>query len=253
MLILLLPITTILVAILGFYVWHRQLTRKRHFEVADAALSTFSRAQAALTYARHSASFVYEGKSRKRDQVELPADSEQLDALVVRVERLRRHSEAFDELERAAFAVEVHFGDAIAHQVRAPLRAYNRIVMATTCRMGSPGMFEVAYDRRRRRPKAVDHSGSGVSDFGRGGDTVADQVAIQLESAKADVENALRPYLVTPTFEEFLRMRRLLVLARRRFARLLASGGRRRRSSRDMIPVYGQSPLGDGLRLPEPQ
>jgi hypothetical protein len=39
MLILLLPITTLCVAFLGFYVWHRQLARKRHFEIADAALS----------------------------------------------------------------------------------------------------------------------------------------------------------------------------------------------------------------------
>jgi hypothetical protein len=38
MLTILLPITTICVAIAGFYVWHRQLIRTRQFEVADAAL-----------------------------------------------------------------------------------------------------------------------------------------------------------------------------------------------------------------------
>jgi hypothetical protein len=38
-LILLLPLTTICVALAGFYVWHRQLIRKRLFEVAEAGLS----------------------------------------------------------------------------------------------------------------------------------------------------------------------------------------------------------------------
>jgi hypothetical protein len=42
MLILLLPLTTICVALVGFYVWHRQLIRKRLFEVAEAGLSAFS-------------------------------------------------------------------------------------------------------------------------------------------------------------------------------------------------------------------
>ena len=46
MLILLLPLTTICVALAGFYVWHRQLIRKRLFEVAEAGLSAFSHAEA---------------------------------------------------------------------------------------------------------------------------------------------------------------------------------------------------------------
>ena len=52
MLILLLPLTTICVALVGFYVWHRQLIRKRLFEVAEAGLSAFSHAEAAVAYAR---------------------------------------------------------------------------------------------------------------------------------------------------------------------------------------------------------
>src|ERR1700704_5924517 len=42
-LILLLPLTTICVALAGFYVWHRQLIRKRLFEVAEG-LAAFSHA-----------------------------------------------------------------------------------------------------------------------------------------------------------------------------------------------------------------
>ena len=135
MLIILLPITTICVAVAGFYVWHRQLIRKRHFEVADAALAAFSRTQAALIYARNPASFAGEGASRERDVTELPARSKLLDRLFIPVEHLRQNHEAFAELERVAFAVEVHFGDRVARQVREPLRAYNRIVVSTALQM----------------------------------------------------------------------------------------------------------------------
>lgn len=62
MFILLLPVPTICVALVGFYVWHRQLIRKRHFEVAETALSAFSRADAALAYAR-----AYEDRWRRID------------------------------------------------------------------------------------------------------------------------------------------------------------------------------------------
>jgi hypothetical protein len=70
-----------------------------------------------VIYARNPASFVGEGTSRKRANTELPAQSETLDRLFIPVERLRQHHEAFVELERVAFAVEVHFGDDVARQV----------------------------------------------------------------------------------------------------------------------------------------
>ena len=73
MLILLLPLTTICVALAGFYVWHRQLIRKRLFEVAEAGLSAFSHAEAAVAYARRPIHEAGEGSSRKRAADELPA------------------------------------------------------------------------------------------------------------------------------------------------------------------------------------
>ena len=127
MLILLLPLTTICVALAGFYVWHRQLIRKRLFEVAEAGLSAFSHAEAAVAYARRPIHEAGEGSSRKRAADELPAHSELRDRLYAPLERLRHHNDAFGELERAAFNVEVHFGDQVARHLREPLRAYNRI------------------------------------------------------------------------------------------------------------------------------
>jgi hypothetical protein len=174
MLIILLPITTICVAVTGFYVWHRQLIRKRHFEVADAALAAFSRMQAALIYACNPARFVGEGASRERDVTELPAQSKLIDNLFIPVERLRQHQEAFAELERVAFAVQVHFGDHVARQVREPLRAYNRIVVSTALQIELGSCFRQEGDHK------ADYDDP-------------DRLSDEIYKAKVAVETALRP------------------------------------------------------------
>jgi hypothetical protein len=206
MLIILLPITTICVAVAGFYVWHRQLIRKRHFEVADAALAAFSRTQAALIYARNPASFVGEGVSRERDNTN-PSQSKLLDRLFIPVERLRQHREAFAELERVAFAVEVHFGDDVARQVREPLRAYNHVVVSTALQMELGSGF---------RPE-----GGHKSDYDD-----PDRLSEEIYNAKVAVETALRPHLEAPTLEQFLLLTELRASARRVIAFLLSLGRR---------------------------
>jgi signal transduction histidine kinase len=205
MLILLLPLTTICVSVAGFYVWHRQLIRKRHFEVADAALAAFSRSQAALIYARTPASFVGEGASRERDVTELPAQSKLLDSLSIAAERLGQHREAFAELERVAFAVQVHFGDHVAHQVREPLRAYNRLVVTNNLQLGF---------------------GSGCKPEGSGKAGYADSDRLSDEIYKAAVETALRPHLEAPTLKQFLLLTELRASARRVIAFLVSMGRR---------------------------
>ena len=204
MLVILLPITTICVSVAGFYVWHRQLIRKRHFEVADAALAAFSRTQAALVYAHNPASFVGEGASRERDNTN-PSQSKLLDRLFIPVERLRQHREAFAELERVAFAVEVHFGDDVARQVREPLRAYNRMVVTTALQMelgsGPEGGHKADYDD-------------------------PDRLSDEIYKAKVAVETALRPHLEAPTLEQFLLLTELRASARRVIAFLVSMGRR---------------------------
>ena len=207
MLIILLPITTICVSVAGFYVWHRQLIRKRHFEVADAALTAFSRTQAALIYARNPASFVGEGASRERDVTELPARSKLLDRLFIPVERLRQNHEAFAELERLAFAVEVHFGHHVARQVREPLRAYNCIVVSTALQM------ELGSGFRPEGGHKGDHDNP-------------DWLLYEMYTAKVAVETALRPHLEAPTLEQFLLLTELRASARRVIAFLVSMGRR---------------------------
>lgn len=199
MLILLLPITTILVALVGFYVWHRQLVRKRHFEVADAALSAFCRAEAAIAGAREPTVGAGEGTTRKRGDYELPAYGGLLDRLYIPVERLKVHRNAFEELERAAVNVEVHFGSELAQHLREPLRAYRRIVVATACRMSHVGLSPEAKVSPAlvRQWEAVVHAGvTTVND--------ADELSIEMDEARRAVETTLRPFVETPTFSEFL-------------------------------------------------
>jgi len=199
MLILLLPVTTILVALIGFYVWHRQLVRKRHFEVADAALSAFCRAAASVAHARRPNVVAGEGTTRKRGPLELPAYGGLLDRLYIPVERLKLHRTAFEELERAAVNVEVHFGADVARRLREPLRAYHRIVVATACRMGNVGLpadAKVSLELLRRW-EAVAHAGTIAPDE-------VDQLAVDMDEARWAVEAALRPYVEAPTFSEFL-------------------------------------------------
>jgi hypothetical protein len=191
----------------GFYVWHRQLIRKRLFEVAEAGLSAFSHAEAAVAYARRPIHEAGEGSSRKRAADELPAQSELRDRLYAPLERLRHHNDAFGDLERAAFNVEVHFGDEVARHLREPLRAYNRIAVVTSCRMShtdlaTPG--QVSSGMVRWWESVVYASGTKYGDYSEGGSREVDQLSIDVAVAKAAVETALRPYLDAPTFGEFL-------------------------------------------------
>jgi len=220
--ILLLPLTTILVALVGFYVWHRQLVRKRHFEIADAALSAFCRAEAAIARAREPVVKAGEGTTRKRGDYELPTYGGMLDRLYIPVERLKVHRNAFEELERVAVNVEVHFGGELAHHLREPLRSYDRIVVATACRMTNVGLsLETKVSGALvRQWEAVVHAGVTALD-----DT--DKLSLEMDEAKRAIESALRPFVEAPTFSEFLLAHGRLRLALRsmRFAAPWARSG----------------------------
>jgi hypothetical protein len=179
---------------------------QKHFEVADAALAAFCRTQAALIYARNPASFVGEGASRERDNTN-SSQSKLLDRLFIPVERLRQHREAFAELERVAFAVEVHFGDHVARQVREPLRAYNLMVVSTALQMEFGSGF---------RPE-----GGHKADYDD-----PDRLSDEIYKAKVAVETALRPHLEAPTLEQFLLLTELRASARRVIAFLVSMGRR---------------------------
>lgn len=240
MLILLLPLTTILVALVGFYVWHRQLVRKRHFEVADAALSAFCQAEAAIAHAREPNLVAGEGATRKRGECELPAYSGMLDRLYIPVERLKSHKDTFAELERAAVSAEVHFGADVAHQLREPLRAYHRIAVATACRMSNVGLSAHAKVSPAlvRRWEVVVYA---RARYGVDPDDV-DQLSIDMDEAWLAVDAALRPYVEVPTFGEFFLLQGLQAALTRCLRRLAGVLRRRERSGYGKLAVYSICP-----------
>jgi hypothetical protein len=130
-----------------------------------------------------------------------------LDRLFIPVEHLRQNHEAFAELERVAFAVEVHFGHHVARQVREPLRAYNHIVVSTALQMELGSGF---------RPE-----GGHKAD-----DDDPDRLSDEIYKAKVAVETALRPHLEAPTLEQFLLLTELRASARRVIAFLVSMGRR---------------------------
>jgi len=237
MLILLLPVTTICVAVLGFYVWHRQLARKRTFDVADAALSAFSRADAALIHACSAVNSVREGKTRERPLPGFPADSKSLDLLFTPIERLTQHGDVFDELERAAFAAEIHFGDVVAHYLREPLRAHNQLVIESALHLSlEESQFDVQHDKDHqldvlmRRDEKLNTL---VVD--------ADRLAARVAIARANVEGALRSALVVPTLREFLLATNLIATLRRR-VRAISCLQRGRCEGYGKLAVYAELP-----------
>jgi hypothetical protein len=241
MLILLLPVTTIVVALVGFYVWHRQLVRKRLFEVADTALSAFCRAEAAIAQAREPTLVAGEGATRKRGDHELPAYSGLLDRLYIPVERLKAHKEAFAELERAAVSAEVHFGSDVAQQLREPLRAYQRIAVATACRMSNVGLSEQAKVNPAlvRRWEAVVYAGAR---YGVDPDDI-DQLSIDMDEAWRAVDAALRPYVEAPTFSEFLLHQDVRASIGCHLGNLFRLGRHRDRPGYGKLAVYATAPL----------
>lgn len=241
MLILLLPVTTICVALVGFYVWHRQLVRKRLFEIADAALSAFCRAEAAITHAREPALVAGEGATRKRGDHELPAYSGLLDRFYIPVERLKAHKDAFAELERVAVSAEVHFGIDVAQHLREPLMAYQRIAVATACRMSNVGLSAQAKvdPALVRRWEAVVYAGAR---YGVDPDD-ADQLSIDMDEAGQAVDAALRPYVEAPTFSEFLLHQNVRASISRHLGNLRKLLRLRDRSGYDKLAVYASAPL----------
>jgi hypothetical protein len=181
-----------------------------------------------VTYARNPESLAGEGATRKRDNTELPAQSELLDRLFIPLERLRHHNEAFGELERVAFAVEVHFGNDVARQIREPLRVYNRIVVTTARQMGlfrMPRPERASYKLLRKFDVVV-YSGGKSDGRGEGDYNDPDQLSDEMCKAKVEVEVALRPYLEVPTLEQFLLLPELRASAKRGIACLLSLGHR---------------------------
>lgn len=81
----------------------------------------------------------------------------------------------------------MQFGDQVAHHLREPLRAYNRIAVVTSCRvsraeLGAPG--QVTPGMVRWWESVVYASGTKCGDYSEGGSCEVDQLSIDMAGAR---------------------------------------------------------------------
>ena len=148
--------------------------------------------------------------------------------------RLIQHGDVFDELERAAFAAEVHFGHVVAHCLREPLRAHNQLIIESALQLRIKECGARDQDHQLDVLMRWDEK---LDAFVVNADCLAARVAI----ARANVEGALRSALVVPTLREFLLATNLIATLRRR-VRAISCLQRGRCEGYGKLAVYAELP-----------
>ncbi|MEN2412152.1 hypothetical protein [Flavobacterium mesophilum] len=97
-------------AIYGITSWRRETKWKRKYELAEEVLSLFYECKEKIAVIRHPASYVGEGKTRKRRENEKPEESEILDNAYVFFERYEKEKEPFLKLASLKFRFIAIFG-----------------------------------------------------------------------------------------------------------------------------------------------
>lgn len=109
-------ITSISVAIaaisfvMGITAWKREFIGKRKIELAESLLALFYEAEDAIKEIRNPFSYVGEGKTRKRSENELEAQSEWLDRAYIVFERYQKREELFAQLRATKYRAMASFG-----------------------------------------------------------------------------------------------------------------------------------------------
>jgi hypothetical protein len=158
----------------------------------------------ALAQIRHVGGWGNEGKSRKRGENETEEEAKKLDQAYIAYERAKRFEERFIALEKWALLAEVHFGDAVATDMRSLIGSRNRVVNAS---------FEIYGLEKNYRPndstwKMLNKlhalvTASEITDAEE--PTMNDVLTGEIEATKARVVATLRPYLAEPRLNTLLR------------------------------------------------
>lgn len=97
-------------AIFGITSWRREAKWKRKYELAEEVLSLFYECREKIEIIRSPAGYVGEGNTRKRNENELPEESEILDQAYVFFERYEKEKESFIKLYTIKFRFIAVFG-----------------------------------------------------------------------------------------------------------------------------------------------
>jgi hypothetical protein len=195
-------LTPFILFVLGVVLWRLQLVAKRKFEVAEQALTAFSKAADGLSILRNPMIWGTESAS-----VEVPEDISAEDQKRVRTynvyaARSQSIGGAFAELRTAQILVDLHLGAAVAKPMEVLITARGQVAGAVAALYAGP-----RFDPEGADPKLViDHRNFEVSmrrrtaehrgKDGKPDDT--DEMSQQVDAARAELEAACRPFLDHP-------------------------------------------------------
>lgn len=193
-------LVTAIAAIIGLRAWYWQLVAKRRFEVAEQSITTFDRANDALSAIRSPGSF-----SREYDQISIPEGISPEQATAMRDygifhKRVHDRSEDFAEIAATAKLCEIYFGHQAADAMKALLAARITVLVAVDM------MIEDSRQRHSAAPGAVEQRKKALSEYR------ADIIAVakpnplneRLAEARRVLASKCEPYLREQSFWEFL-------------------------------------------------
>jgi hypothetical protein len=99
-----------IVAVYGISSWRRETKWKRKYELAEEVLSCFYDVSERFDIIRNPVGYVGEGRTRKRNENELPGESEILDSAYVVMERFEKEKVPFIKLKSLKYRFMVLYG-----------------------------------------------------------------------------------------------------------------------------------------------
>lgn len=127
-------IISVYVAYRGVNAWQHQHVWTRNAELAEELLVAVAEFKAALKRVRNPVGFGGEGSTRRREDDETQARSNELDQLFTPIERLRKEQQAFDRLSAAETKSRLRFGDKISAPLDSLVEVRQKVVGAAITR-----------------------------------------------------------------------------------------------------------------------
>jgi hypothetical protein len=207
-LLLLPPLLTLAVAIIGLRAWYWQLVAKRRFEVAEQAMTVFAGASDALSGIRSRASFGVE-----EERVKVPEYYDDDERRVRRkygiyFDRADDRAEAFKSIRLTQVLCELHISKKAADALEVLFRVrHHALAAAHMLMMDDPALYpgEDTERRNARMQRICKYEHDLLENRGTDENPMAtDRLSQQLNAARASLEAECKPLLREQTLLEFL-------------------------------------------------
>jgi hypothetical protein len=209
-------ITSFILFVLGVCLWRLQLGDRRRFEVAEQALLTFAKASEGISRLRRR--FISVGELANAKASKNENDDEDADDTIPSPEERREEQHrrlynvyaaraeaiapALADLQATRILAEVHLGRAAAEAMDVPFAVRQQVFAAVAAlHDGPPFDPDLASSDERRQHREFEESMRRQIGESRGQDGTADKddaLGQKIDAARADLENACRPFLQNP-------------------------------------------------------